>query len=68
MYKDEKDNSLLITLPLVSKNEDNIVFPLVINVLTKFWGEITPDDEISQRTTNYPDHRGTIFIEGLEII
>ena len=68
MYKNEKDNNIEITLPLVNKNEDNVVFPLVINVLTKFWGEITPDEEISQRTTLYPNHKGTIFIEGLEII
>lgn len=68
MYKNEKDNNILITLPLVSKNEDNVVFPLVLNVLTKFWGEITPDDEISQRSTQYANHKGTIFIEGLEII
>ena len=68
MYKNEKDNNIQITLPLVSKNEDNVVFPLVINVLTKFWGEITPDDEISQRTTLYANHTGTIFIEGLEIV
>ena len=65
MYKNEKDNNIEITLPLVSKNEDKAVFPLVINVLTKFWGEITPDDEIFQRTTLYPNHKGTIFIEGL---
>lgn len=68
MYKNEKDNSIQITLPLVSKNEDNTVFPLVINVLAKFWGEITPDDEISQRATLYKNHTGTIFIEGLEIV
>jgi tetratricopeptide (TPR) repeat protein len=68
VYTNEKDNDIQISLPLVSKNEDNVVFPLVINVLTKFWGEITPDDEISQRTTLYANHRGTIFIEGLEII
>ncbi len=68
MYKNEKDSNIQISLPLVSKNEDSVVFPLVINVLTKFWGEITPDDEISQRTTLYTNHRGTIFIEGLEII
>ncbi len=68
MYKNEKDNNIQISLPLVSKNEDNVVFPLVINVITKFWGEITPDDEISQRTTLYANHRGSIFIEGLEII
>jgi len=68
VHKNEKDNTIEITLPLVNKNEDNVVFPLVINVLTKFWGEITPDEEISQRTTLYPNHKGTIFIEGLEII
>jgi len=68
VYKNEKDNNIQITLPLVSKDEDNVVFPLVINVLTKFWGEITPDDEIFQRTILYPSHRGTIFVEGLEII
>ncbi len=68
MYKDEKDSNTQITLPLVSKNEDNAVFPLVINVLTKFWGEITPEDEISQRITPYANHKGSVFIEGLEII
>jgi tetratricopeptide (TPR) repeat protein len=68
VYKNEKDNDIQITLPLVSKDEDNVVFPLVLNVLTKFWGEITPDDEILQRAALYPNHRGTIFIEGLEII
>jgi tetratricopeptide (TPR) repeat protein len=68
VYKNDKDNNIQITLPLVSKYEDNVVFPLVINVLTKFWGEITPDDEISQRSAQYANHKGTIFIEGLEII
>lgn len=68
MYKNEKENNIQITLPLVSKNEDNVVFPLVINVLTKFWGEITPEDEISRRITPYANHKGSVFIEGLEII
>ena len=68
MYKNEKDNNIQITLPLVSKNEDNVVFPLVLNVLTKFWGEMTPDEEILQRSIQYADHKGTIFIEGLEIM
>ena len=65
MYKNEKDNNIQITLPLVSKNEDNAVFPLVINVLTKFWGEITPDDEISQRTALTRIIGVLVFIEGL---
>jgi len=68
VYKNEKDNNILITLPLVSKNEDNVVFPLVLNVLTKFWGEMTPDEDILQRSKQYTSHKGTIFIEGLEII
>ena len=68
MYKNEKDNNIQITLPLVSKNEDNVVFPLVLNVLAKFWGETTPDEDILQRSKQYTSHKGTIFIEGLEII
>ena len=68
MYKNEKDNNIQIPLPLVSKNEDNVVFPLVLNVLTKFWGEMTPDEDILQRSKQYTSHKGTIFIEGLEII
>jgi len=68
VYKNEKDNNIQITLPLVSKNEDNVVFPLVLNVLTKFWGEMTPDEDILQRSKQYTSHKGTIFIEGLEII
>ena len=68
MYKNEKDNNIQITLPLVSKNEDNVVFPLVLNVLAKFWGEMTPDEDILQRSKQYTSHKGTIFIEGLEII
>jgi tetratricopeptide (TPR) repeat protein len=68
VYKNEKDNNIQITLPLVSNNEDNVVFPLVLNVLTKFWGEMTPDEDILQRSKQYTSHKGTIFIEGLEII
>ena len=68
MYKNEKDNNIQIPLPLVSKNEDNVVFPLVLNVLAKFWGEMTPDEDILQRSKQYTSHKGTIFIEGLEII
>jgi tetratricopeptide (TPR) repeat protein len=68
VYKNEKDNNIQITLPLVNKNEDNVVFPLVLNVLTKFWGEMTPDEDILQRSKQYTSHKGTIFIEGLEII
>ena len=45
-----------------------MVFPLVLNVLTKFWGEDVPNSEIQKRSVNYKNFKGTVFIEGLEII
>jgi tetratricopeptide (TPR) repeat protein len=57
-----------IILPLVNKNEENVVFPLVLNVLSRFWGEELPLDEIEKRSLNYKNFKGTVFIEGLEII
>lgn len=70
MYQDnnEKNNSDKIELPLVDKNEESMVFPLVINVMVKFWGEEIPITEIRQRESNYTNFKGTIFMEGLEII
>ncbi len=42
-----------ITLPLVSKNEDSVELPLVMNVVIKYWGEdISPP--ISGLATNRP--------------
>ncbi|HXT83758.1 MAG TPA: tetratricopeptide repeat protein [Verrucomicrobiae bacterium] len=60
------DNHIL--LPLVDKNEENVVFPLVLNVLTKFWGEDVPYSEIQKRSVNYNNFKGTVFIEGLELL
>ncbi len=57
-----------IILPLVNTNEENVVFPLVVNVMTRFWGEELPTEEIEKRSRQYGNYRGTIFIEGLEII
>ncbi len=71
MYQDKDDNTSnnhQIVLPLVDKSEDNVVFPLVLNVLTRFWGEEIPLDEIEKRSVNYKNYRGTLFIEGLDII
>ncbi|MDP8907246.1 MAG: tetratricopeptide repeat protein [Thermoproteota archaeon] len=68
MQRDKNDNMDQIILPLVNKNEENVVFPLVINVLSRFWGEEIPLDEIEKRSLQYKNFRGTVFIEGLEII
>jgi hypothetical protein len=52
-----------ITLPLVSKNEDSVDLPLVMNVVLKYWGEdISPP--ISGGTAS---DRGAAIIHGIEI-
>ena len=56
-----------ITLPLVYKKEENICLPLVINVLAKYWGEEIPLEEAAVRASKYPQIRGSIMIEGIEI-
>ena len=68
MFKNEDSNIHQISLPLVNKNEDKTVFPLVINVISRFWGEEPPNTEIETRSKNYKGYKGSIFIEGLEII
>jgi tetratricopeptide (TPR) repeat protein len=68
MKGDKSDDIEQIILPLVNKEEENVVFPLVMNVLSRFWGEEIPYDEISKRALYYKNYRGTVFIEGLEII
>lgn len=68
MFKNEDIDAHQISLPLVNKNEDKTVFPLVLNVISRFWGEEPPKTEIETRSTSYKDYKGSIFIEGLEII
>ena len=68
MQRDKSDDASHIILPLVNKTEENVVFPLVLNVISRFWGEEIPTDEIEKRTINYKNFKGTVFIEGLEII
>jgi hypothetical protein len=68
VQRDKSDDTSHIILPLVNKTEDNVVFPLVLNVISRFWGEEIPTDEIEKRTINYKKFKGTVFIEGLEMI
>jgi tetratricopeptide (TPR) repeat protein len=68
VQRDKNDDASHIILPLVNKTEENVVFPLVLNVISRFWGEEIPTDEIEKRAVNYKNFKGTVFIEGLEII
>jgi tetratricopeptide (TPR) repeat protein len=56
-----------ITLPLVSEKEENICLPLVINVVTKYWGEEIPLEETIEIAKKYPRMKGSIMMEGIEL-
>ena len=49
-----------ISLPLVSKNEDSVDLPLVMNVVIKYWGE-----DFSQPTSGTVSDRGVTMIHGI---
>jgi Tetratricopeptide repeat len=51
-----------ITLPLVSKNEDNADLPLVMNVVIKYWGE-----DISPHISGAASDRDVTMIHGIEL-
>jgi len=51
-----------ISLPLVSKNEDNADLPLVMNVVIKYWGE-----DISPPISGAASDRGVTMIHGIEL-
>lgn len=68
MQRDKNDSPGRILLPLVDVQEENVVFPLVVNVMSRFWGEETPTNEINKRSADYENFKGIVFIEGLEII
>jgi regulator of sirC expression with transglutaminase-like and TPR domain len=51
-----------ITLPLVSKNEDNADLPLVMNVVIKYWGE-----DISPPISGAASDRDVTMIHGIEL-
>ena len=51
-----------ISLPLVSKNEDNVDLPLVVNVVIKYWGQ-----EISPTISGAASDKGGAMIHGIEL-
>jgi hypothetical protein len=56
-----------ITLPLVGGNEENICLPLVINVVTKYWGEEIALKEATEITKKYSGMKGSVMMEGIEL-
>jgi len=57
----------LITLPLVSKTEENIYLPLVINVVLKYWGEEIEPNEALKLPQKYSGNKGSMTMEGIEL-
>ena len=53
-----------LTLPLVSKNEENSRLPLVVNVVAKYWGE---DLVAASGKADPVPQRGSILIQGIEL-
>ncbi len=56
-----------LELPLVREDEDNICLPLVISVVSRYWGEEIPINEAKEIAKTYPKMKGTIMIEGIEL-
>jgi TPR repeat/Tetratricopeptide repeat len=56
-----------ITLPLVSGNEENICLPLVINVVTRYWGEEIAPEEATEIAKKYSGLKGSVMMEGIEL-
>jgi tetratricopeptide (TPR) repeat protein len=56
-----------ITLPLIREEQENICFPLVINVVSQYWGEEIPLTEAIEMAKKYPRIRGSIMMEGIEL-
>jgi ABC-type bacteriocin/lantibiotic exporter with double-glycine peptidase domain len=57
----------LIKLPLVNKTEENICFPLVINVVSRYWGEEIQLEESLELVRKYSGMKGSMMIEGIEL-
>jgi tetratricopeptide (TPR) repeat protein len=56
-----------ISLPVVDERDENICLPLVINVVSKYWGEEIPLEEAIEIAKKYPKMKGSIMMEGIEL-
>ena len=57
----------MLLLPIVEEDEENICLPLVITVVSKYWGIDLPLSEAKEIAKKYPNMKGSIMIEGIEL-
>lgn len=57
----------MLFLPVVEEDEENICLPLVITVVSKYWGIDLPFSEAKEISKKYPNMKGSIMIEGIEL-
>lgn len=56
-----------ITLPLINEKDENIYLPLVIKVVTKYWGEEIPLETEIEMAKKYSGMKGSGIMEGIEL-
>ncbi|WP_320416637.1 hypothetical protein [Candidatus Nitrosotenuis chungbukensis] len=54
-----------LLLPTV--DEENICLPLAVSAVSKYWNVSLPFSEAKEIAKKYPNVRGSILIEGIEI-
>ena len=54
-----------ITLPLINEKDENIYLPLVIKVVTKYWGEEIPLETEIEMAKKYSGMKGSGIMEGI---
>lgn len=59
------ESNHILSLPII--NEENVCLPLVISVVSKYWGVDLPFSEAKEIAKKYPNMKGSIMIEGIEL-
>ncbi|MGI0027241.1 MAG: tetratricopeptide repeat protein [Nitrosopumilaceae archaeon] len=59
------ESNHVLSLPIVK--EENICLPLVITVVSKYWGIDLPFSEAKEIAKKYPNMKGSIMMEGIEL-
>lgn len=57
----------MLFLPLVEEDEENICLPLVVTVVSRYWGIDLPFSEAKDIAKKYSNIKGSIMIEGIEL-
>ena len=59
------ESNHILSLPIVK--EENICLPLVISAVSNYWGIDLPFSEAKEIAKKYPNIKGSIMIEGIEL-